>query len=61
MKKRSKRQKQEEKRLREAGYNPSISNPLHKEHRHNGFKGGAFGGSKRDVRRRERREAKRED
>lgn len=33
-------------------------NPIHLEHITNGLKGGAFGGSKRDRRRRERREAK---
>lgn len=38
-----------------------IPNPLHKEHRHNGIKGGPFGGGKREQRRRRRREEKRED
>lgn len=36
-----------------------AGNPLQVEHRHGArFKGGAFGGSKRDQRRRERRQGK---
>ena len=36
----------------------SSRNPLHYEHITNGLKGGAFGGSKRDQRRKARRESK---
>ena len=39
----------------------SSRNPIHFEHVTNGIKGGVFGGSKRDQRRRTRREARSRD